>query len=385
MNGAIARHSPRIVLVVIGIAIPFAACSRQDAVAKDAPNAEAAGSARKVVQKRAAVTSEINAQAANPDPCAFVPIEDARRLLGALSGPPYRGVSADDTSPSNEGHACIYPLVARDKVAEGSVIALELKTSGALGFENGAAVVTGNSKALLNNLGAASADGARHYDKNALGQFETVDGWDYVGGFTDVMTARVGHLAIYAKWTRARGAADSLLRLMDIMRDHIPDRPFLSNETGFVSSRIGGDACSLLTRAEAQNFLGTLVVPPYHSRGLTGLADSHGDACSYYTANHHVLSILPSWSQGKRLFGLLGHLSAMVDSTVGSAVEDSLLRLSGDNWDQSALNVAGDRIFLKGDRLLQVSDRMAAAGYELHQWQAAVAAFYALPRFSAVP
>jgi hypothetical protein len=262
-----------------------------------------------------------------------------------LSGAPFRAKSADDTSPSDEGHACVYPLVAREKVAEGSVIALELKTSGAMGFENGATVVNGLAKGLFKDLGVKSGDGARY----------SVDGWDYIGGYTDIVSARVGHIAIVAKFTRARGAADSLVEVMDIMRDHIPDRPFLADDRE--STRSDGDACALLTREEVEAVVGKLVVPPFHSRDLTGLADPNGNACSYYTANHHVLSIKPSWSGGKALFRVLGSLSKMVESTVGSAGKQ-MDSLTGD-WDQKAATVTGDRMFLKGDRLLQLSYRMS--------------------------
>lgn len=325
--------------------LAMAECAGRDVSAKDAVNSRASRSADAVGGQGAASTSDaVDAQPANPDPCSFIPHADATRLLGPF-GASFRGKSADDPSPSADGRACVYPLAPRENVAEGSVIALELKTSGAMGFENGGAVTTGIAKEMFKDLGVKSGDGAQH----------NVDGWDYVGGYTDVVTARVGHIAVYAKFTRARGAADSLVRVMDIMRDRIPDRPFLSDERG--STRDEGDACSLLTREEVETVVGKLVVPPYHSRDLTGLADPHGNACTYYTPNHHVLSFMPSWRAGKALFRVLGGLSTMVDSKVGSAGE-RLETVVGD-WDQVAPSVTGDRMFLKGDRLLQVSYRMS--------------------------
>jgi hypothetical protein len=288
----------------------------------------------------------LKVQAARPDPCGFLPIDDAKRLLGPLSGQPWRSVSVDDETPKPDGPACIYPLVPRQNVGEQSVIALELKTDGALGFENGVAFVGGAGNGFLGKLGIKNADGAQH----------NVDGWDYIGGFTDIMTARVGHLAIAARWTRARGAADSLVEVMTIMRDHIPDLPFAAPTKG--SSRDDGDACALLTRGEAEAVLGTLTVEPYRSLNLTGLADEHGDACSYFTKRHHVLSIEPTWSQGKTLFRMTAGLTQGTQSKVKVAGE-SADTLEGP-WDQAGANLGGDLYFLKGDRMLAISYRASA-------------------------
>ena len=57
------------------------------------------------------------------------------------------------------------------------------------------------------------------------------------------------------------------------------------------------------------------------------------------------------------LFRVLTGLNTMVDSKVGSAGE-AVETVVGD-WDQVAPTVTGDRMFLKGDRLLQVSYRMS--------------------------
>jgi hypothetical protein len=288
----------------------------------------------------------LRAQPARPDPCSFVPIDDAKRLLGPLSQQPWRAVSADDTTSKSDGPACIYPLVARHNVAEHSVIALELKTEGAVGFETGAAIAGGAGNGLLAKMGIKNADGARR----------NVAGWDYVGGFTDIMTARVGHLVIAAKWTEARGAADSLVEVMTIMRDHIPDLPFAAS--GRASSRLDADACPLLTREEAESVLGPLSVTPYRSRNLTGLADQHGDACSYFTKRHHVLSIEPTWSQGKTLFRLTAGLTQGAQSMIGVAGE-AADTLEG-SWDQAGASLAGDLYFLKGDRMLAISYRTSS-------------------------
>lgn len=362
--------NPRIVrLVAVGSVMAFVSCKRQEASAKNAPNARSHGSAANVVGQAAPATSSnvVDAQPAHPDPCDLLSSEDAKRLFGPLSATPFRAKSADDTEPNADGPACVYPLVARENVGEGSVIALELKTSGATGSENGAAFVDGRANSVLKFLGAQSGDGARH----------GVDGWDYVGGYTDIMTARVGHIAIYARWTRARGAADSLVQAMDIMRDHIPDRPFLS--AARESSRGDGDPCSLLTQREAETVLGKLIVPPYHSSSLTGLADTEGNACSYYTAKHHVLSLMPTWSQGKRLFRMLAGMNQNVQSKVGGKGAD-VDTLEGD-WDQRAVALTGDIMLLKGDRLLQVAYRTSTAT----EGQATTLGSQALKRLVAAP
>ncbi len=333
----------RSLLVIACVAASAASGCRHDR--STANGSTGAGTASVALAGGAAARSDdaVKVQPARPDPCSFVPIGDAKRLLGPLSGQPWRAVSADDTTSASDGLACIYPLVARENVAEHSVIALELKPEGALGFENGVAMAAGAGNGFLGKLGIKNADGARH----------DVDGWEYMGGFTDVMTARVGHLAIAAKWTRARGAADSLVELMTIMRDHIPDLPFAASGEG--SSRVDGDACALLTRDEAEAVLGKLSVAPYHSRDLTGLADRDGNACSYFTKQHHVLSIAPTWSQGKTLFRLTAGLTQGAQSKIRVAGE-SADTLEGD-WDQAGANLGGDLDFLKGDRMLAISYR----------------------------
>lgn len=340
---SVLSFGPDIRALIATAALALAAChdDRRAEAESGAKVAEAAPAASGA--STSSTADEVKAQPALPDPCSFLPIEDAERLLGPLAGKPWRARNLDDTTSKADGSTCVYPLVPRENVAEHSVIALELKTDGAIGFETGAAMMNG----IARQAGAKTADGAQH----------GVDGWDYIGGFIHEMTGRVGHVAIAAKWERARGAADSLTEVMAIMRDHIPDLPFRSNERESRSS--DGDACSLLTPEEVEAVVGKLAVPPYYSRNLTGLADSDGDACSYYTPHHHVLSIKPSWSLGRQLFKVTTGLTQGVQSKLGVTGE-AADTLEG-NWDQASANGTGDLYFLKGDRMLAISYRLSTA------------------------
>jgi len=117
-------------------AFALAAChgDRDGASVSGAKIAEAASATSGGHGKSSAADDPINAQPARPDPCGFLPLEDAKRLLGPLAGQPWRARNLDDTTSKGDGSTCDYPLTPRANVAEHSVIALELKTDGAIGF-----------------------------------------------------------------------------------------------------------------------------------------------------------------------------------------------------------------------------------------------------------
>lgn len=291
-----------------------------------------------------------------PDPCAWVTAAEATRLLGPLAGPPHRGHEYDDPAPDADGTACVYPLAPRDGVPEGSEVAVDLDLESATGAETAAHTVGGMVAKQLGSLGgkplmptaaeSASAAAAQHKL-----------GWDYLGGYSQELTGRVGHVAIRASWGGAHPVADSVLALVTLIRDRIPDEPFASAELD--SGRRGaGDACALLTRAEVENVVGPLTIAPYHSRAFTALADPGGGGCSYYTGHHRVFSIQPTWAQGKRLYRLLGGLNQVVGSKL--AVATGADTLEG-TWDQVSSTGAGVLYFLKGDRMLAVAYGVSTA------------------------
>jgi hypothetical protein len=116
----------------------------------------------------------------------------------------------------------------------------------------------------------------------------------------------------------------------------------------------GPDPCGLLTRAEAEAVLGTLVVEPYRSNGSTPLADPHGTACTYFAARHHTLVLKPHWDNGETTFGMARSVGGAVASVLPPAGTDGEAAdtLEGP-WDEAAANgTTGELYFLKGDRML---------------------------------
>jgi len=274
-----------------------------------------------------------------PNVCAFVSIYDVSRLLGRVEW--MRSVrSAHDTTYDDHGTACISVSYLRQKRPSADIFALEVITESALAFETGAATMNVAANNMLKLIGAKTADGAQH----------GVDGWDYLGAYPREMTGRIGHIAIHADWSNwgLPLSLDSVEKLMTIVRDSIPDVPFRAIGPG---SKANGDPCSLLTRDEAESVLGKLTARPYESRELSPLGDKDGTGCSYYTKNHHVLSIRPWWSNGKAVFNVSA-LTNKVDTGV-------LDRYTGE-WDKVGANAIDALYFLKDDRLLAVSWRMSS-------------------------
>jgi hypothetical protein len=294
-------------------------------------------------------------QPARPDPCSWVSTAEATRLLGPLAGPPHRGHEYDDPAPDADGEACVYPLTPRDGVPEGSEVAVDLDLEGANGFETARHTVGRMVANQLKGLGGKPLTPTAAESASAAAEQRRM-GWDYIGGYSQELTGRVGHVGIRASWGGAYPVADSVVALVTLIRDRIPDVPFASERLN--SGRNNGDACALLTRAEVERVLGPLAIPPYRSRDFTALADPGGNGCSYYTGHHRVLSIQPTWSQGKTIFRLVGGLGQLVNSTLqtGSATDT----LEG-TWDQVGSPAPGLLYFLKGDRMLAMSYGVSTA------------------------
>jgi len=130
------------------------------------------------------------------------------------------------------------------------------------------------------------------------------------------------------------------------------------------------EACSLLTRAEAESVLGTLATAPH--------ADSSGQGCAYETAGHEWFVITPEWTYGKFQLDterMIGGLVAMVSGGDG-AVADTL----EGPWDEAAFGVR-DLVFRVKARALTVT--YANSGADIPG--AIKLASQALVRMAAVP
>ena len=333
-------------------ALALAGCGRGRGRDAGASVASAGGSAAAT----ASGAVEPKTQPAHPDPCAWVSAAEATRLLGPLAGPPRRGHEYDDPAPDPEGEACVYPLTAREGVPESSVVAVDLDLEASSEAEAAEHAVSRIVDRQIKGLAGQSST-PNTADSASAAATQHKLGWDHIGGFGQELTARIGHVAIRASWGGAYPAGDSVLALVTLIRDRIPDVPFASARQGSGYDD-DGDACSLLTRAEVEQVLGPLLIPPYHSRDFTALADPGGGGCSYYTGHHRALSIQPTWSQGKNIFRMVGGLSQLVSSALQTATASDTLE---GTWDQVGSPGAGLLYFLKGDRMLAVSYGPSAA------------------------
>ena len=130
------------------------------------------------------------------------------------------------------------------------------------------------------------------------------------------------------------------------------------------------DACTLLTQAEAEEVLGTLVRAPH--------PDSTGQGCAYETAGNRQFVIKPEWTYGKFELDterMVGGMAAMVGYTP-EAVADTL----EGPWDEVAFGVTGI-VFRVKARALTVS--YANSGTDLSG--ALKLSRHALERLRAVP
>jgi len=336
MATTISRRELR--LALLALLSPLAACGRGSDASAAPPAATSAGGLKTLP--------------ARPDPCGYVSGADATRLIGPLARVPWQAKSADDTAASPRGHACAYPLAAGGP--GGHVVAVELLTENATSFESAVGMVGG----IIERQVGPDVMGSPDTPDTSSGTRALHAGWDYLGQMGNEVIGRVGHLGIRARWDLATVARDSVVKLVALMRDRIPDLPFAAYGDGRDADR-GRNACALLTRAEAEAVLGPLSAAPYHSRDATAMADPTGTGCSYYAPGHRVFSIDAEWSQGRRLFPLLAGMRQTVESKTGapSAASDTL----EGPWDQAASGLDGTLYFLKDDRILTVSYRASKA------------------------
>ena len=278
------------------------------------------------------------------NPCSFPAYYESRHF-GPFAAPEELVKSMSDTTyvgdrPRYSGSwACKLSLAPRPGIPTGGIVLFEIRARDALAFETGAAEMTRTGRNMLDLIGAKTADGARH----------GIDGWDYLGAYPHEMTGRVGHLAFHVDWGGIAIPLDTLEQALVALRDGIPDLPVAALD--FPSDATHEDPCSLVTRQEAEAILGKLVTRPFQSLDLYPLAVKSGTGCSYYTKNHHVLSIRPWWRNGKMVFN--------VSSLVGKVGTGILTPYAGE-WDRVGANAIDALYVLKGDKLLAVSWRMSS-------------------------
>jgi hypothetical protein len=315
---------------LVVLALLSAACGK----AESAQDESAAGLA--VAEPASAVRS----QPLGADPCAWLTRAEVERILGPLGAAPYRVNDAEQfDSPNPQGSACFYQLATHTE-DEPAFVAVGVIVDGTATIEAG--LGAGLSETGLDSLGGTDAG----YTKRG--------GWDWKSDLGGAFkTARIGHLGIMSSIQGSRLSSEATDSLAAAIRDRIPDLPFgePSVATGGVT---GANPCDLVTQAEAEAVLGTLLVAPYRSREDSPIAYANGKSCSFYTAGHHVLVLTPTREDGKMIFGMMSGLTQNVSDRLGaSAVDDTL----DGPWDQTARGIDGALYVLKGDQLLAIQYR----------------------------
>lgn len=315
------RHGLVIPALVL-MAITLCAGCERSAPPSAAPRVAASGSA-------------VQVQVVAASPCAWLALPEVEKIIGSEQiPPPLRVLSAENPRPSEMGEACLYQFP--DTGAAKNTIAVQFipDESGAMQAAFGA---MGNvEKEFRNGTGVTDLKPAGH--------------WDFIevlpGGLTALRQGRIS-----AQVTATGSMAEKGLLLATAMLDHLTDLPFVTDPLDVAVPAHAPDPCRLITRAEAEAVLGTLIVAPYRSRKATALAYGSGGSCSYLTAHHRALVLTPKESHGAQLFGMLGGTDAKVARQLHSS--NSVEVASGD-WDQLSVGVDGALHALKGDKMLSV-------------------------------
>lgn len=311
--------------------------------------------------------------AARPnDTCGWIPASEVEALVGPLSGPPIPA-----------GRECHYPLRLADSIRarmfelrrssqefagkpmEGShpdsvAVILTVDVSGNEIINERAFDMTGDmmSRWLMSD-GRGAAPAAQQDTSGG----KPPPGWDRAGSVSiwSGFSGRVGHITVTTYvWDALRTVPpERLAALAARVRDAIKDFPFaaLDGEYDYVidlAAPSDPDPCTLVTTAEAESVLGSLLVPPYRSTGESPLAHPRGRGCSFYSKGHHVLVVTPSWTDGKTDFRLIGGVGQLVGRAVGDRSSQTADTLEG-AWDQAAMGIQGSLAFLKGDQMLAVT------------------------------
>ena len=310
--------------------------------------------------ERAPVAAAVRTAEVPANPCDWIPADQVAALVGALEGPPERIRSVEQPTPMEDGNACLYRLQAEPQLG-GKGVFVEVSLDHGVLYERAVG-------ALRRHVATTFGDG-----KSGSKPATPDEGWDYSGPKPMGFVGRVGHVTVRVVSQSPDVPGSSLAALAARVRDRIPALPFPLPTDPMLEElkRIGGrpepspsgpDPCGLLTRAEAEAVLGELVVEPYRSSGTTPLADPHGQGCTYLTAHHRALVLMPHWDGGKTLFGMARGVDGIAASALAGPDRESADTVDGP-WDEAAgSGTTGDLWFLKGDRMLELSYLTSSTG-----------------------
>jgi hypothetical protein len=306
--------------------------------------------------------------------CDWIPKAEVEAILGPLAGP-----------AKGREHTCRYPLsmdaatasrreayrklvgprapIVRSGELDSVAVVLSVELLGDVTDERAGKIAEDMVGSMLagalgkNGNDNAPPDSAHRTDKQA-----PPAGWDVANAPTGTsdFSGRVGHLNISVQENTIFTAipAAKKLALAAFARDRVPDLPIsvrrIDNEP--VPPPTGPDPCALLTRDEAESVLGKLVVPPYRSDDGEPFVADNGTSCTYYTAGHRVLVIVPHWTDGKSDFKLTRGTGRVLRSLAPDQAAQAVdtLDVSGP-WDDMTLGLDGRLAFVKGDQMLEIA------------------------------
>lgn len=120
------------------------------------------------------------------------------------------------------------------------------------------------------------------------------------------------------------------------------------------------DPCTLVTRHEAEVYLGSLIHDPYRTNPATGLrAVADGETCLYRARDGHSIEIRPQWAEGQTTMAMYGNTQDLMNSVLQD--EGSQLDTLGGDWDEMRW-IIGDLFVLKGDTIVEVDVKASNAG-----------------------
>lgn len=290
-------------------------------------------------------------------PCDWIPASEVEALVGKLSGAPRK----------HEG-GCFYPLpvdsitIARRAKADQVRAALEragVKSDWPAEPEDTGGVliqvtVGVGAEERPAELGFATL-GSWVGDDSLLAAEQPAEGWDYrrsLPGKPNFL-GRAGTVLVTVQGGTYGMDDEVLAALAGRVRDRIPDLPFVHPSAGAGVPQ-GPDACSVLSRGDAEAVLGALVVAPYRVREGGALADPGGQSCAYYTGKHRALVLTPHFSDGAgemRFIRARGGLGAVGVVDRAAQAADTL----EGPWDEVAIGVYGQLAVLTGDRMLEIA------------------------------
>ena len=375
------RARPLGLLAIASMTVMLTACGGNQSVAdkssEQRSNLDAARSEDEG-RSRDAWKPAIRAAAIPAEPCGWIPVADVEAVIGKLAEPPRKEDGCRYTLVVPESVAAKRQQLkaTQEKISEnlrkafGTAAAEEADARSPL-FD---ALQDPRSYAVTVNVDVnggvegelASSAVAREFGLPAgveMDKLQTQDArtpaeWDDARRVPYGFSGRVGHVRVTVAGQSPDVPIEPMQTLAARVRDRIPDLPFPVTNPYQVLQRGTKDACSLLTRAEAETVLGPLSIEPYRSSSnWPPLAHGEGFACAYFTPGHHVFVLSPTWEGGAQSFKIETGLGGLI----GIVAPQESVVIKGP-WERAHVSgTSGALLFLKGDRLLEVYYRTSRA------------------------